>query len=57
MAMYLITSLESWLGGLSKKRIVYADFTFDWSYNTIVWPLIYKITTFTDVILCAKIVF
>ena len=27
MAIYLITSLESWLGGLSKKRIVYVDFT------------------------------
>ena len=26
-AMYLITSLESWLGGLSKKQIVYVDFT------------------------------
>ena len=29
MAMYLITSLESWLGGLSRKRIVYVDFTFN----------------------------
>ena len=27
MAMYLMTSLEGWLGGLSKKRIVYVDFT------------------------------
>ena len=27
MAMYLITSLESWLGSLSRKRIVYVDFT------------------------------
>ena len=29
IAMYLITSLESWLGGLSRKRIVYIDFTFN----------------------------
>ena len=29
MAMYLITSLESWLGGLSRKRIVHVDFTFN----------------------------
>ena len=57
MAMYLITSLKSWLGGLSRKGIVYVDFTFNWSYSAIVWPLIYKITTFTDVILCAKIGF
>ena len=27
MAMYLITSLESWQGDLSRKRIVYVDFT------------------------------
>ena len=49
MAMYLITSLESWLGGLSKKRIVWVDFILNWSYSAIVCPLVYKITTFTDV--------
>ena len=57
MAVYFIMSLESWLGSLSRKWTVYADFTFNWSYSAIVWPLIYKITTFTDVILCAKIGF
>ena len=55
--MYLLTSLESWLGGLSKKRIVYVDFTSNWTYSAIVWPLVYKIITFTDVLLCAKIGF
>ena len=29
MAIHLVTSLESWLGGLSRKRIVYIDFTFN----------------------------
>ena len=57
MAMYLIASLESSLGGLSRKRIVHIDFTFNRSYSAIVWPLIHKLTTFTDVILCAKIGF
>ena len=57
MAMYLITSLESSLGGLSRKQIVHIDFTFNQSYSAIVLPLIHKLTTFTDVILCAKIGF
>ena len=55
--MYLIASLKSWLGGLSRKRIVHVDFTFNRSYSAIVWPLIHKITTFTDIILCDKIGF
>ena len=55
--MYLITSLESWLGDLSKKRIVHVDFTSNWSYSAIVWPLICKIITFTDVISFANIDF
>ena len=55
--MYLITSLESWLGGLSKKWIAHVDFTLNWSYSATAWPLIYNITTFADVTLCTKIGF
>ena len=36
MAMYLIASLKSWLGGLSRKRIMPEDFTFNRSYSAIV---------------------
>ena len=36
MAMYLIASLKSSLGGLSRKRIVHVDFTFNPSYSAIV---------------------
>ena len=36
MAMYLIASLKSSLGGLSRKRIVHVDFTFNRSYSAIV---------------------
>ena len=36
MAMYLIASLESSLGGLFRKRIVHIDFTFNRSYSAIV---------------------
>ena len=36
MAMYLIVSLKSWLGDLSRKRIVHVDFAFNRSYSVIV---------------------
>ena len=36
VAMYLIASLESSLGSLSRKRIVHIDFTFNRSYSAIV---------------------
>ena len=35
-AMYLIASLKSWLGGLSRKLFVHVDFTFNRSYSAIV---------------------